>query len=187
MLSRNQPLPEGMLAAGRVTGCYGVKGWVKVHPFTEAALDLLHYPAWWLQTRDGISPVVLDEGREYGKGLVVHVTGIDDRDGAEGLRGQTLLVRRDELPQLEGDDYYWHQLENLEVWCRDSDNAAAEDVLLGRVHHLIETGANDVLVVAPCAGSIDERERLIPYLPASVVRQVELEAGKISIDWFVDE
>ncbi|WP_240624304.1 ribosome maturation factor RimM [Chromatocurvus halotolerans] len=187
MPPRNQPLPEGMLAAGRITGCYGVKGWVKVHPFTEEAVDLLHYPAWWLQTRDGIRPVVLDQGRVSGKGLVVHLAGVDNRDRAEELRGQTLLVQRDELPELGDDDYYWHQLENLEVWCRDADNGSNEEVLLGRIHHLIETGANDVLVVQPCEGSIDERERLIPYLPESVVRQVELEAGRMSVDWFIDE
>ncbi len=187
MPPRNQSLPEGMLVAGRITGCYGVKGWVKVHPFTEAAIDLLQYPAWWLQTRDGVSPVVLDEGRVSGKGLVVHVAGVDDRDVAESLRGQTLLVRRDELPELEEEDYYWHQLENLEVWCRDPDGPEPDEVMLGRIHHLIETGANDVLVVKPCEGSIDERERLIPYLPESVVREVNLQTGKMSVDWFIDE
>ena len=61
------------------------------------------------------------------------------------------------------------------------------DHLLGCVHHLIETGANDVLVVAPCEGSIDDRERLIPYLPDEVIRRVDLEAGRIAVDWFVNE
>jgi len=187
MSPRHQPLPDDMLAAGRITGCYGVKGWVKVHSFTEDAVNLLQYPAWWLQTREGIRPVVLDEGRVSGKGLVVHVAGVDDRDMAESLRGQILLVRREELPELADEDYYWHQLENLDVWCRDADKGNDDEVLLGKVHHLIETGANDVLVVQPCEGSIDERERLIPYLPESVVRQVALEAGKMSVDWFIDE
>lgn len=184
---RNQPLPEGMLAAGRITGCYGVRGWVKVQPFTENAADLLGFPAWWLQTREGLKPVVLDEGRAHGRGLVVHLAGVDDRDAAESLRGRDLLVRSGELPDLEEDDFYWHQLENLQVWCRDRDTPGGEDVLLGSVHHLIETGANDVLVVLPCEGSIDDRERLIPYLPEEVVRQVDLTTGRISVDWFVDE
>lgn len=187
MPPRNQRLPEGMLAAGRITGCYGVKGWVKVQPFTEIASDLLQFPAWWLQTREGTRPVVLDEGRTHGRGLVAHVVGIDDRDSAESLRGQTLLVRAQELPDLDEEDYYWHQLENLQVWCRDRGDADAGEQLIGSVHHLIETGANDVLVIAPCEGSIDDRERLIPYLPGSVVRTVDLSAGRMSVDWFIDE
>lgn len=176
-----------MLAAGRITGCYGVKGWVKVHPFTEAPADLLQFSAWWLQSRNDTRPVALDAAKVHGKGLVVHLAGIDDRDHAEALRGSTLLVKRDELPVLADDDYYWHQLEALEVWCRDPDSGRVSEVLLGKVHHLIETGANDVLVIEACEGSIDDRERLIPYLPGSVVRQVDREAGKISVEWFIDE
>ena len=189
---RTRQLPEGMLAAGRVTGCYGVKGWVRVQPFTEAAGDLLDFHSWWLQTRDGVREVQLDQGRLHGRGLVVHLSGVDDRAAAEALRGYSLLVRSGELPELGENDYYWHQLENLRVWCRDRngrdrDGAGESEQLLGCVHHLIETGANDVLVVAPCEGSIDDRERLIPYLPDDVIRRVDLEAGRIAVDWFVDE
>lgn len=184
---RNLQLPEGMLTAGRVTGCYGVKGWVRVHPFTESAGDLLDFHAWWLQTREGVRKVQVDEGRIHGRGLVVHLAGIDDRKAAETLRGYSLLVRAGELPELGENDYYWHQLENLGVWCRDRDADDGSEHFLGCVDHLIETGANDVLVVAPCEGSIDGRERLIPYLPDVVIRRVDLEAGRIAVDWFVDE
>ena len=191
MLQRKQPLPEGMLAAGRITGCYGIKGWVKVQSFTEVALDLMQFKAWWLQSRDVMKPVVLDDGRMQGKGLVVHMEGVDDRNAAESLRGQLLFVRTSELPGLEEDEYYWHQLEGLQVWCRDSrlsgDGPGTTEVLLGRVDHLIETGANDVLVVAPCEGSIDGQERLIPYLPDDVVRAIDLAEGRLSVDWFIDE
>ena len=187
MALRNQQLPEGMLTAGRITGCYGVKGWVRVQPFTEAAGDLLEFHSWWVQTRDGLEKVQLDQGRMHGRGLVVHLCGVDDRASAEGLSGYPLLVREGELPELAENEYYWHQLENLRVWCRDRDGEDESDHLLGCVHHLIETGANDVLVVAPCEGSIDGRERLIPYLPDEVIRCVDLEAGHIAVDWFVNE
>lgn len=175
------------MAAGRITGCYGVRGWVKVQPYTEVASDLLAFPEWWLQARNGPTPVAIDDGRVHGRGLVLHLVGIDDRDSAERLRGQALLVRAQAMPELDEDEYYWHQLETLQVWCRDRDNPDAGEQLLGTVHHLIETGANDVLVVAPCEGSIDERERLIPYLPGSVVLEVDLKAGRLSIDWFINE
>ncbi len=187
MPARKRQLPEGMLAAGRITGCHGVRGWVKVQPFTEIAGNLLQFPAWWLQTRDGHSPVVIDDGRVRGKGLVVHLTGVDDRDSAARLRGQMLLVRADALPELGSNEYYWHQLENLRVWCRDcSHGGDVEEKLLGRVHYLIETGANDVLVVRPCKDSIDDRERLIPYVEESVVDEVDLDNGRIAVSWYLD-
>ena len=59
--------------------------------------------------------------------------------------------------------------------------------MLGTVDYLIDTGANDVLVVKACEGSIDKRERLIPYVPDSTVIQVDLDEGLIVVDWFIDE
>jgi 16S rRNA processing protein RimM len=190
---RNPPQPDGLLAAGRITGCYGVKGWVRVQAFTEEPLDLLDFPGWWLDDRPEPRPVVIDEGRWHGKGLVVHIDGLDDRTQAEALRGRTLWVRQEALPTLEEDEFYWHQLQGLEVWCLDRNELETEGAdgrkehLLGRVDHLLETGANDVLVVRPSAGSLDDRERLIPYLPGDVVLDVDLEIGRMQVDWYLEE
>jgi 16S rRNA processing protein RimM len=99
-----------------------------------------------------------------------------------------VVVPEGSLPRLEPGDYYWSQLQGLQVWCRDAgqpDNA--DRVLLGTVDYLIETGANDVLVVKPAAGSIDQRERLIPYLPGDVVTRVDLAEAVIEVDWFLEE
>ena len=80
------------------------------------------------------------------------------------------------LPELDAGEYYWSQLEKLKVYTLDG-------VLLGRVNHLIETGSNDVLVVRKCEGSLDKRERLIPYLPDQVIHEIDLEAGTLRVDW----
>ena len=77
--------------------------------------------------------------------------------------------------------------QGLQVWCRDAEKVGDEQVLLGKVDYLIETGANDVLVVKACAGSVDNRERLIPYLPGQTVRRVDTDEALIEVDWFVDE
>ena len=87
------------------------------------------------------------------------------------------------MPPLSGDDFYWHELEGLKVFTRD-DNGA--EVLLGVVDHMLETGANDVLVVKKCAGSVDQEERLIPWLLERVVLEVDIAAGSIQVDWPVD-
>ncbi len=124
-----------------------------------------------------------------GKGLVAHIAGVDDRTLAEAYSGLEVAVKGDSLPALEEGDYYWSQLQGLQVWCRDVSGAGGTEarVLLGTVDYLIETGANDVLVVKPSTDSIDDRERLIPYLPGDVVTKVDLERAEIEVDWFLEE
>jgi len=183
-----EPSQDELLAVGRITGCYGVKGWVKIHSYTEPQENFLRFGHWMLQRREAVEPVEFDQGRVQGKGLVAHIAGVDDRTLAEAYRGLEVLVRADSLPTLEQGDYYWRQLQGLEVWCRDQGSAGnVAPVLLGTVDYLIETGANDVLVVKPSAGSVDDRERLIPYLPGQVVTTVDLERGVLEVDWFLED
>lgn len=178
-------MPEKVLAAGRITGSYGVRGWVRIHAYTEPPENFFTLGEWRV-TRNGRSEsLAFDGGRAQGKGLVAHITGVDDRATAETYRGLTVEVPRSALPALEEGDYYWRDLEGLQVWCREDE--ASERVLLGEVDHLIDTGANDVLVVKPSAGSLDGHTRLIPYLPGDTVARVALAEGRIDIDWFLDE
>lgn len=174
---------DSTLVAGKITGCYGIKGWVKVHSYTDPPENFLGFGNWLLKRRGVQEPIEFDAGRRHGKGLVAHIAGVDDRTQAESYRGLEVLVYADQLPELEEEDYYWHQLQGLQVWCREGDG----QVLLGTVDYLIDTGANDVLVVKACEGSIDDRERLIPYLPEQVVTRVDLERSRIEVDWFLDD
>lgn len=177
-----------MLVVGKLTGCYGVKGWLRVHSYTDPPENFLDLGQWQVQRRGTTQPLAIDKGKRHGKGIVVHVEGVDDRSAAESLRGLQVLVPQSVLPQLDEGDYYWRDLEGLSVWCRNADEPGGEDrVLLGEVDYLIETGANDVLVVKPCQGSLDGTERLIPYLPGQTVTRVDLAEKRIEVDWFLDE
>ncbi len=171
-LTQDNP-PE--LIVGRISGVYGIKGWVRIHSFTEPADNLFGYRDWKIRRRDGWETIDIDDGREHGKGLIAHIVGVDDRNAAELLKGCDIAVPRELLPALEQDQYYWHQLEGLTV--------VTAGQCLGKVDHLLETGANDVLVVKPCEGSIDSRERLIPWVQGQYVKQVDLEAATIEVDW----
>lgn len=183
-----EPLTADLLVVGKITGCYGVKGWVKIHSYTEPQENFLGFGQWVLRRRGAVEPIEFDDGRVQGKGLVAHIAGVDDRTLAESYRGLEVAVPADSLPDLETGDYYWSQLQGLQVWCRDqSPEAGDQRVLLGSVGYLIETGANDVLVVKPTQDSIDDRERLIPYLPGSVVTRVDLAEAVIEVDWFLED
>lgn len=161
---------------GRITSVFGVKGWLKVYSFTDPKEGILNYPDWTLDLDGKRIPARLEEGRRQGQAIVVRLKGLNDRDLARTYCGADVRVSTAELPALPEGEYYWFQLEQLDVY-------TAEDECLGKVHHLIETGSNDVLVVQATASSIDQRERLIPYLPGDVVQSIDLEAKRIVVNW----
>lgn len=153
---------------------FGVKGWVKVHPYTESLEALLGYPEWWLgrEGRDDWRRVRVAEAACHGKALIARLEGCSDRDAAADLRGLQLGLRREQLPREKPGEYYWADLEGLEV-------VNLQGHALGPVTGLLETGASPVLAVK------GERERLIPFV-SPVVREVDLEAGRIVVDWGLD-
>ena len=174
------------LTAGKITGCYGIKGWVKIHSYTDPEENLFRFGKWQLKRRGSLEAVEFDDWKRHGKGMVAHIAGVDDRTLAESFKGLLIVVDGESLPALEEGDFYWHQLQGLQVWGREPDTSA-DRVLLGSVDYLIETGANDVLVVKASADSIDDRERLIPYLLDDVVVRVSLEEGVLEVDWYLEE
>ena len=158
---------------GRIAAPYGVKGWVRVVTFTETQENLLAYSPWHLMLNGRWQMVEVLDGREHGKGLVVQLAGCDDRDAAAGFSGTDIGVYRSQLPAPDEDEYYWSDLVGLQVF-------TTQDTLLGVVDHLIETGANDVLVIR------GEREHLVPFVRGQVIKSIDLEAGVIRVDWDPD-
>ncbi len=165
---------------GKLTSPYGVKGWLKVYSHTSPMEGILEYPEWVLRQGAVLSSHRLLQGRRHGKGLVALLEGVDSREAAEQMAGAEVLLPKETLPALPKGDYYWHQLEGLTVATRDGE-------ILGRVEYLFETGANDVLVVKGDPegdpASIDDRERLLPFLPDEVIVEVDLVAGTMTVDW----
>lgn len=162
-----------MAVLGCVVGVHGVRGWVKVRSWTRPAENLLDYPHWWLQRDSAWERVAVREGRPHGKGLAVALGDVNDREMArERLVGRNIAVPRAQLPPAEPDEIYWSDLEGMRV-------ETVNGVPLGRVDHLIETGANDVLVVR------GERERLIPFTDIAV-REVDLGERCVRVDWDPD-
>ncbi len=162
-----------MVPLGRISGVFGIRGWVKVHSDTAPRDNILSYSPWYLQRGEDWEARKLLDGHPQGKGLVARLQGCGDRDQAAALIGCLIAVPRDRLPALNPDEYYWDDLEGLLV-------VNAEGVELGRVSHLFATGANDVMVVR------GERERLLPWVWGRVILEADLEAGLIRVDWDQD-
>jgi 16S rRNA processing protein RimM len=165
------------ITVGKIGAPYGVRGWVKVYSYTETVDNLLHYVPWYIRAENAPQApwqeAVVSEAKAHGKGIVAKLAGCEDRDDAAALRGREIAIRRDQLPPPAEGEYYWIDLQGLEVQTLDG-------VSLGIVDHLLETGANDVLVVK------GERERLIPYVQGPIVKEVDLDRGVIRVDWDPD-
>ncbi len=158
------------IVVARIAAPYGIKGWIRIASFTSPPENLLHYAPWLTRSGDGWQELNVDQSRAHGKNFVAHVAGCDDRNAAELLTGREIAVPSHVLPATEPDEYYWKDLVGLEVVNREGHH-------IGPVLRLIETGANDVLVVQGA-----QREHLIPFRKEVVV-QVVLEKGQIEVDW----
>lgn len=167
------------IVVGQLAGAYGIKGWVKLRSFTEPAENILEYRPWFLRTCHGLREVIPDDYKTRPQGMVVHFNGVDDRDVAAQLGRALIEIDETHLAPLPDGEYYWHELQGLDVvsaW-------EGQRYLLGRIKHLMETGANDVIVVEPTSNSVDDRERLVPYVPGQFVERVDVDSGSIVVNW----
>ncbi len=161
---------QNTILMGRIVGLFGVRGWVKVYSYTDPRQGILDYDGWLLE-RDGewIEKTVLD-GKRQGKTVVALLEGIDDRDGAAEWMDSDIAVPRDALPKPGEGSYYWTDLEGCTV-------VTPQGKALGCVARVLETGANDVLVVE------GETERLIPFVMNDVIVSVDIDRQSIVADW----
>lgn len=190
-LAEQQPLPERFggcavnssvptstdqeITLGYISGVHGVKGWVKVYSYTDPKEAILSYRPWRLVESDGsVREVAIEHGRRQGKTLVAALPGVKTPEQGRVLVGLEIRIRRDALPVSGEDSWYWSDLIGLSV-------VNGEGVSLGTVKQMIETGANDVMVLE------GDRERLVPFVTEQVVKAVDLDARVIRVDWHPDD
>ena len=168
---------ENQIILGKVGSVYGIKGWLRIHSFTDETDAILDYFPWSLKLGNNTRTVDVTDWRKHNKGLVVKVGGIDDRADAQALVGSEILTNESALPELSQGDEYWRDLIGMAV-------VTTKGYELGVVSDMLETGANDVLVVkANLNDGFSKKERLIPYLLEQVVESVSIENKQICVDW----
>ena len=155
---------------GRLGAARGLQGWLRVKSFADPPEQLENYRTWNLLVNDQCREMTLRRFRTTPRGLECLLDGVETRDAAEALRGAEIRVNRADLPPAGENEWYWADLEGLDV-------LNLEGRLLGRVHGLMATGANDVLIVQ------GERRRLIPFVQGSRVREIDLQARQLIVDW----
>lgn len=160
------------IIVGKIGATYGIMGWLKIQTFTEFGENILEYAPWYLSGSDNqdFEEITIEDGKPHGNAFIAKFPNINTPEEARLFTGKTINIKRSQLPELSKDEYYWSDLVGLTV-----KNQHGE--VLGTVSYLIETGANDVLVIK------GDKEHAIPYLPGSVVLSVDLTKKEIIVDW----
>lgn len=179
---------------GRITGIYGVKGWLKIFSYTDPMEAIVDYSTWYIRPesrKPGAGPtskkaapwkkVKLEAGRRHAKTVIAKLEQCNDRDSAQAYIGSEIAIDPEQLEKLNGkDEFYWHELTGLRV-------INQQGIELGVVKSLMETGANDVLVVASEESTDkDSKERLIPWIMYQSIIAVDLQQGILTVDWDPD-
>ena len=187
-------LPGDAVEVGRVLDAWGVKGWLKILPHSNAPEALFSATTWFLQPPEakfrpgfnafaGTVSVGVDEAKTHSDSVVAKLTGLDNRTPAEALRGARIFLPRSSFPAASADEYYWVDLIGLHVVNR-------EGIALGCVRDLMATGPQSVLCVEyttePVEGVIAvSAERMIPFVSV-FIDNVDLAAKRIMVDWQPD-
>ena len=161
---------------GEIIGAHGLKGWVRVFSYTRPVKQILTYSPWQLVSPNEREEFTISCSRVSGKKIMVLFEECMSRDAADGLMARQIFIDRSQMPKLESGDFYWNDLVGMHV-------KSTEGVFFGYVDTLIETGANDVLVVSPSKGSWDDQERLIPYVEGEIIVNVDQSSNQITVNW----
>ena len=170
---------DALIQVGSIVGVHGVKGWIKLFSYTDPAEQILTYHPWQVRQNGKTVAIEVAEVRQQGKKIQVRLKDDHDRNQAEAWVGATIWTEKTDFPKLPKGEFYWHELIGLTV-----EHTSGE--MLGAVARLVETGANDVLVVDPTNESVDQAQRLIPYVEPQVVLSVDLATGSIVVNWSKD-
>ena len=167
-----------LVVMGRVLGPFGVRGWIKIQPYTERPDSLAQYPSWWVRIAQEWLEFQPEESEQHGQHLVARLRGFVDRDEVARFSGAEIAVSRDALPETGEGEFYRSDLIDLKVV-----NLAGED--LGRVKEMFDNGAHDILRVVWGDREQAGGERLLPFIP-SVVKDIDMDAGEIRVEWGAD-
>jgi 16S rRNA processing protein RimM len=172
-------IPDDLVQVGHVSGAYGIRGGIRVTPYSMDADALLNVKTWWID-KPALRPIGVRTAKMHSGDIVATLAGLADRDEAEALKGASVQVSRREFPELPADEYYWSDLIGMDVV-----NLRGE--ALGKVTDMMHNGAQSILRITPVPEAAPEQpsERLIPFVD-QFVKTVDSEAKKITVDWGLD-
>ena len=157
------------MVIGRVTRAHGLRGEVRVLPFTESQASFDQFNQLYFRIPEGeLLHLAVTEVRPHKKYVLLKLKGIHTREAARELLQAEVLIKKEWLPPLEKDEYYWVDLIGLEAFDEEGRT-------LGRVERIISTRAGDILAL-----KWNNEEVLLPF-QTEVVLSVDLQNGRLLV------
>ncbi len=172
-------LEDSLVESGQIVGTHGLRGDLKVRPLADDTGPLLSAAEVFLRLPDGRLHKARPLRQTLHKGIVLlRLDGFESLTAVEGLKGCRILLDRDLLPELDNDEFYWHQIEGAKVVDRQYGE-------IGHLKSIFTTAAHDTWVVGGANGEV-----MIPVVAQFVVAidvehkliEVDLPPGLIGID-----
>jgi len=175
-------VPDDLIQVGHITGAYGIRGGIRVTPYSMDADALLSVKTWWID-KPSLRTVQVRNAKYHSGDVTATLVDVTDRDMAEALKGAKVQVSRADFPELPEDEYYWTDLIGM-----DTVNLQGE--ALGKVTDMMHNGAQSILRITPvpdpnAAPDAKAPERLVPFVD-QYVKTVDLQARMITLDWGLD-
>ena len=166
--SKDRKIPLGVFGKP-----FGLKGFIFLRYYGGNPENIKEFKDLFVKesTSIEVEEVLIRKGK-----LTIKLKGVDDRNEAEKFRDEEVFVFEDQLPVLPKSEHYWFQLEKLQVINEQNE-------ILGAIDYLMPTGANDVMAIKPFKGSIDDKERLVPFLKKEIVVKVDLGNNLVYVKW----
>jgi 16S rRNA processing protein RimM len=179
-----QSVPADLIQVGHISGAYGIRGGIRVTPYSSDADALLNIKTWWLD-KPALRAVTVRSAKYHSGDVTATLVGLSERDLAEALKGATVQVSRADFPELPEDEFYWTDLIGMDV-------VNLEGEALGKVSDMMDNGAQSILRIAPVADPAASAapapaaaERLVPFVE-QFVKNVDRGARLITLDWGLD-
>ena len=186
--------PDDAVEVGVVTGAWGIKGGIRVKPFSKTADALFASSRWFIRPPEASAlgpgaqvgaarfPALLSitQSKDQGDAVVATARELPDRNAAEAMKGARIFISRAKFPTAGDGEFYWLDLIGLAVFNRQGE-------ALGEVIGLIDTGPHSVLRLRPAGAEVETEasERLIPFV-AAFIDDINLAERRITVDWGLD-
>ena len=168
---------NSLICVGTIGRPKGLKGEFFLNSFCSPAENIIDYIE---DIKINDEDLKLQYIKKNNSKFLSKIMNIDDLETIKSYTNMKLFISSDNLPTLSSNEIYWHQLAGMRVFDTNQNE------LLGKVSGLNNFGSTDCLIIHPTNDSIDDKERIIPFIRETFIKKIDQEKQIIEVDWQKD-